>query len=81
VAEEIIFNRISTGASNDIKQATDLAQQMVRSWGMSDALGPLSVMPRMKSRSSLGGKSLSTATIRMKPPKRSTTQEPDTDRS
>ena len=41
VAEEIVFNRISTGASNDIKQATELAQQMVRSWGMSD-LGPLS---------------------------------------
>ncbi|MFO7666956.1 MAG: ATP-dependent zinc metalloprotease FtsH [Desulfobacterales bacterium] len=41
-AEEIVFNRISTGASNDIKQATELAQQMVRSWGMSDALGPLS---------------------------------------
>jgi cell division protease FtsH len=42
VAEEIVFNRISTGASNDIKQATDLAQQMVRTWGMSEALGPLS---------------------------------------
>jgi cell division protease FtsH len=41
-AEEIVFNRISTGASNDIKQATELAQQMVRSWGMSDVLGPLS---------------------------------------
>lgn len=41
-AEEIVFNRFSTGASNDIKQATDLAQQMVRSWGMSDVLGPLS---------------------------------------
>ncbi len=41
-AEEIVFNRFSTGASNDIKQATDLAQQMVRAWGMSDALGPLS---------------------------------------
>jgi len=41
-AEEIIFKRISTGAANDIKQATDLAQSMVRSWGMSDALGPLS---------------------------------------
>ena len=41
-AEEIIFNRISTGASNDIKRATDLAQQMIRSWGMSEALGPLS---------------------------------------
>ena len=40
-AEEIIFNRISTGAANDIKQATELAQNMVRAWGMS-TLGPLS---------------------------------------
>jgi len=42
VAEEIVFNRISTGAANDIKQATDVAQKMVRSWGMSEDLGPLS---------------------------------------
>jgi cell division protease FtsH len=42
VAEELVFNRISTGASNDIKQATELAQRMVRSWGMSEVLGPLS---------------------------------------
>ena len=42
VAEEIVFDRISTGASNDIKQATDLAQKMVRAWGMSEELGPLS---------------------------------------
>jgi cell division protease FtsH len=42
VAEEIVFNRISTGAANDIKQATDVAQKMVRSWGMSNGLGPLS---------------------------------------
>jgi cell division protease FtsH len=42
VAEEIIFKRISTGASNDIKKATELAQQMIRSWGMSETLGPLS---------------------------------------
>jgi cell division protease FtsH len=42
VAEEIVFKRISTGASNDIKQATELAQKMVRAWGMSDNLGPLS---------------------------------------
>ncbi len=40
-AEEVVFNRISTGASNDIKVATDLAQSMVRVWGMS-SLGPLS---------------------------------------
>ncbi len=42
VAEEIVFSRISTGAANDIKQATDLAQKMIRSWGMSEELGPLS---------------------------------------
>ena len=42
VAEEIVFKRISTGAANDIKQATDLAQKMIRSWGMSEKLGPLS---------------------------------------
>jgi cell division protease FtsH len=41
-AEDIIFNRISTGASNDIKQATGMAQQMIRTWGMSEVLGPLS---------------------------------------
>lgn len=42
VAEELVFNRISTGAANDIKRATDLANHMIRSWGMSDELGPLS---------------------------------------
>ena len=42
VAEEIIFDRISTGAANDIKQATNLAQTMIRNWGMSEKLGPLS---------------------------------------
>ncbi|MFH0725979.1 MAG: ATP-dependent zinc metalloprotease FtsH [Pseudomonadota bacterium] len=45
VAEEIVFKRISTGASNDIKQATALAQKMVKTWGMSDVLGPLSYDP------------------------------------
>jgi cell division protease FtsH len=41
VAEELIFKRISTGASNDIKQATAIANKMVRTWGMSDELAPL----------------------------------------
>jgi len=41
IAEDLIFKRISTGASNDIKQATSIAHKMVRSWGMSE-LGPLS---------------------------------------
>ncbi len=42
VAEDLVFGRISTGAANDIKQATELARKMVRSWGMSENLGPLS---------------------------------------
>ncbi len=42
VAEEIVFGRISTGATDDIKQATDLARKMVCAWGMSEELGPLS---------------------------------------
>jgi len=42
VAEELVFERTSTGASNDIKRATELAQKMVRSWGMSEVLGPVS---------------------------------------
>ncbi len=42
VAEELIFKRISTGAYGDIKQATKLANQMIRNYGMSDTLAPLS---------------------------------------
>jgi cell division protease FtsH len=40
VAEELIFNEMSTGASQDIKEATDLARRMVTSYGMSELLGP-----------------------------------------
>lgn len=40
-AEEIIFNQITTGASNDIERATSLAKKMVCKWGMSEKLGPL----------------------------------------
>ncbi len=42
VAEEIIFNRQTTGASNDIERATQIARRMVCEWGMSEDLGPLS---------------------------------------
>jgi cell division protease FtsH len=41
VAESLIFNEITTGASNDLERATDLARRMVTEWGMSEALGPL----------------------------------------
>jgi cell division protease FtsH len=45
-AEETVFGEISTGAESDIEQLTALARQMVGRWGMSDALGPVSVIPR-----------------------------------
>jgi cell division protease FtsH len=41
IAEEIFFDQLSTGASNDIKQATDMAKSMVMEYGMSDKMGPL----------------------------------------
>jgi cell division protease FtsH len=40
-AEELIFNEITTGAQNDIKEATSLARRMVGLWGMSEEIGPV----------------------------------------
>jgi cell division protease FtsH len=45
-AEEVVFGEISTGAESDLEQLTALARQMVGRWGMSDALGPITVIPR-----------------------------------
>ena len=43
IAEEIIYgpDQVTTGASNDIERATDIARNMVTKWGLSDKLGPL----------------------------------------
>jgi len=41
VAEEVHFGEISTGAQNDLYRATDIARSMVREYGMSEKLGPL----------------------------------------
>jgi len=43
LAEEIIFGKehVTTGASNDIERATELARNMVTRWGLSDSLGPI----------------------------------------
>jgi cell division protease FtsH len=40
-AEEVVFGEITTGAANDLQRATDIAEQMVGTYGMSDTLGPL----------------------------------------
>jgi cell division protease FtsH len=40
-AEECVFQRLTTGASNDLERATDLARKMVMEFGMSEELGPM----------------------------------------
>ena len=42
IAEEVVFNSMSTGASNDIERLTSIARKMVMSWGMSEKLGTIS---------------------------------------
>jgi cell division protease FtsH len=45
LAEEIIFgiSKVTTGASNDIQKATEIARNMVTKWGLSDKVGPLTL--------------------------------------
>jgi cell division protease FtsH len=45
-AEEVVYGEASTGAESDIQQLTELARQMVGRWGMSEAVGPIAVIPR-----------------------------------
>jgi len=40
-AEKVVFGEVSTGAQNDLKQVTDLAEKMVCQWGMSEKIGPV----------------------------------------
>ena len=40
VAETLIFDEVTNGASSDLKQATDIARRMVCEWGMNEELGP-----------------------------------------
>ena len=44
-AEEIVYEEPTTGAESDIQQLTEIARQMVGRWGMSNAVGPLAVIP------------------------------------
>ena len=43
-AETLVFNRLTTGASNDILQATEIAARLVCEWGMSPAIGPIAYL-------------------------------------
>jgi cell division protease FtsH len=44
-AEEVVYNQITTGAESDLQQLTQIARSMVGRWGMSDKLGPLTLLP------------------------------------
>ena len=45
-SEEVVFGNITTGAESDIEQLTQIAREMVGRWGMSDKLGPVTLLPR-----------------------------------
>src|SRR5207245_10273614 len=44
-AEEVVYGKITTGAESDLQQLTQIARQMVGRWGMSEKLGPLTLLP------------------------------------
>jgi cell division protease FtsH len=44
-AEEVVYGKITTGAESDIQQLTQIARQMVGRWGMSEKLGPITLLP------------------------------------
>ena len=46
VAEKMVFNELTTGASNDLEQATKIARNMVQVYGMSDVIGPVALRQR-----------------------------------
>ena len=57
VAEEVVYGKITTGAESDIQQLTQIARQMVGRWGMSDKIGPITVLPSEASGPFLPGAS------------------------
>jgi cell division protease FtsH len=61
-AEEIVYGDVTTGAENDLEQATRIARQMVGRWGMSEAIGPVSVLPGPGQESPFGFSGVASAT-------------------
>ncbi|MFN0091255.1 MAG: ATP-dependent zinc metalloprotease FtsH [Acidimicrobiales bacterium] len=54
-AEVLVFADVTTGAENDLEQVTRIARQMVGRWGMSEAVGPISVLPDPRDEAMLPG--------------------------
>ncbi len=65
VAEEIVFGERTTGAENDLVQATRMARNMVGKWGMSEEIGPVSVLPDESAASPFGPDPISEHTHRL----------------
>ena len=61
-AEEIVYSDVTTGAESDLQQATQVARQMVGRWGMSAAVGPVSVLPPPGQEQPFGGDGVAPAT-------------------
>ena len=61
-AEEVVYSDISTGAESDLDQVTSIARQMAGRWGMSDAVGPLTVLPPSGQESPLAADPVGPAT-------------------
>ncbi|MDT4994898.1 MAG: cell division protease FtsH, partial [Actinoplanes sp.] len=53
-AEEVVFGDLTTGAESDLDQVSNIARQMVGRWGMSEAIGPVTVLPPPGSESPFG---------------------------
>src|SRR5215213_4049992 len=66
-AEELVYDDVTTGAENDLEQATNIAKQMVGRWGMSKRVGMLSALPdpRREQPLGLGGDGTSPATLEL----------------
>jgi cell division protease FtsH len=61
-AEDIVYGDVTTGAESDLDQVTSIARQMVGRWGMSDTIGPVSVLPPPGQESPFGVDGVAPAT-------------------
>jgi cell division protease FtsH len=61
-AEEVVYGVVTTGAESDLDHATGIARQMVGRWGMSSAIGPVTVLPPPNQESPLGLDNVAPAT-------------------
>ncbi|WP_211192660.1 ATP-dependent zinc metalloprotease FtsH [Actinoplanes sp. TBRC 11911] len=61
-AEEVVFGDMTTGAESDLDQVSNIARQMVGRWGMSDAIGPVTVLPPPGQESPFGNDNVAPAT-------------------